>query len=180
MKLIEAMKKMRVIEKRMARKMGSINAYAALVSSEKPYFESESAQKKEVQSLIQANHDLMEEYLNLKRAVEITNLVTTVTIEGLTESISAFLVIKRKFAQMMVNTYGALNDDAAAQRLRQTPPVEGQRLHVIRLYDEKDKLENMRKWMDIYEAIDAKLEVVNATTDLVEELWAEGPNHVAV
>ncbi len=69
---------------------------------------------------------------------------------------------------MMVATYRSLNDCMAQNRLRSAPKFDGETPKVEVLYDEREKLENIRKWQDLEDAIDSRLEVVNATTDLVE------------
>lgn len=169
MKLIGAMKRLRVIEKRMQSNCTSITTYASSVSTEKPLFETESVQKKEVSSLIQANGDLLKEYLCLKRKIEETNLRTIVEIGGVDYAISDLLVIKRKLANNMVRTYRALNDEQGERRKGSAGAgPDGVRPHVVRFYDEKEKNEGLRKWQDLYDNIDSRLETINALTDLIE------------
>ncbi|MHA1817343.1 MAG: hypothetical protein ACTSX1_15180, partial [Candidatus Heimdallarchaeaceae archaeon] len=76
--LVEGMKTLRVIEKKMTHNQSDIQRYASQVSTEKPYFETEEKQAGEVKKLVQANTDLMTRYLNLKQRVEYTNLMTVV------------------------------------------------------------------------------------------------------
>jgi hypothetical protein len=163
------MKSMRIVEKKMNRNREYIERYASIINTEKPYFETEAEQKKEVNKYIQANLDLFKKYLELKRAVEVTNLNTIITVEGYTGSISEILVIKRKLAKMMEATYSSLNDVRAERMKAHTPPVDGKPPHVVRLYDEKVKNESIRYWQDLYSGIDARLEVINATTDIITE-----------
>lgn len=168
-KLIEAMKELRLIEKKMERNRGYIERYSSVLNTEKPYFGTEAEQRKEVKSYIQANSDLFKRYLELKRAIEITNLKTVIKVEGYEGSISEILVIKRKLAKLMEATFASLNDRRAERMKAQTPMIDGAQPHIVRLYDEKEKNENIRYWQDLYSAIDARLEVVNATTDLITE-----------
>ena len=169
MKLIEAMKRLRVIEKRMESNRVSITEYASKLSTEMPRFQTREAQANEVKSLVQSSNDLCSEYLRLKRAIERTNLETYVELQGERYTIADLLVVKRKMAALMVATYRALNDSAAQTRLRSAPKFDGETPKVEVLYDEKQKLENVRKWQDLADIIDSRLEVINATTDLVEE-----------
>jgi hypothetical protein len=171
MKLIEGMKKLRLIEKKMDQNAVRIGEYASSLSTEKPHFESEDKQRKEVCSLIQANEDLVKEYLKLKLAIERTNLLTEVELEGNTYKISELLAIRRKLAHGMINTLNQLTDAAGRAKLS----MYGSRIgssgekgpYVVRFYDEKEKNEQLRKWQDLYEAIDIRLETINATTELV-------------
>lgn len=169
MTITEAMKKLRVIEKRMADNIKSITTYASSVSTEKPLFENEAVQKKEVAGLIQANDDLLSEYLHLKKRIEATNLQITAEIGGVKYLISDLLVIKRKLANIMVNTYRALDDSVGEQRKASSGAgPDGSRPHVVRYYDERVKNEGLRRWQDLYDNIDSRLETINALTDLVE------------
>ena len=169
MKIIEGMKKLRVIEKRMEKNMESISKYSSLLNTERPYFETEDRQKQEVKSLIQANKDLMEEYLKLKKDLEFTNLVTLLELGGRKYSISELLVLKRKMAKNMINTFGSLNAKAANTRLS-SARMRGEEKtpQAVRLYKEEDKNAGLSQWQEIYDNIDSRLEVLNATEDLKE------------
>lgn len=181
MKLIEAMKNGKTIEKRILKNCEQITQYAAWVNDETPVFETEEKQRAEVQSLIQANLDLEKEYLRLKVAVETTNLATKVTIGTFTYTITELLTLKDRVssqnkirtpgaASFRVKTYLALNPEQAIKRLQMNykqgvdatnPPK------VIRAYKEEDKNKALREWEEFVSAIDGKLEVVNAETDLL-------------
>jgi len=169
MKIIEGMKKLRVIEKRMEKNMEGISKYSSLLNTERPYFETEDRQKQEVKSLIQANTDLMEEYLELKKNLEYTNLSVTLELGGKKYSISELLVLKRKMARSMIETYESLNARSANMRLSSSRVRgEDKTPQAIRLYKEEDKNAGLGKWQDIYDNIDSRLEVLNATEDMHE------------
>jgi hypothetical protein len=170
MKLIEAMKKQRVIEKKIAENTKSINQYASMTSNERPYFDTEQAQKAKVRELIQANIDLMKEYLWLKRCVETTNLETTMEMGGKNYTLSELLIIKRKMGALMLQTFNALNDGAAQIRLAQFrgQTAEGKTPTVMRYYQENDKIEGKREYQDLLDNIESRLEVHNAITELIE------------
>jgi hypothetical protein len=169
MKIIEALKKLKVIEKRMEKNRTQITQYASMVSIERPVFNTEENQKKEVASLIQSNNDLLKEYLELKGKVEKTNFTFKVEMGGIQYSISDLLIIKRKLAKVMMATYEALNNSAGQSRLRNVSIGAGERSpQVVLFYDEKDKIAGLDRWQDLYNNIDSRLEVINATTDLVD------------
>jgi len=170
MMVIEAMKRLRIIEKRMANNAEAIQRYASMVSTEKPYFDNEDKQKSEIKSLIQSNQDLVEEYLTLKKRIEYSNLFTNVEIGGRQYSISELLVIKRRLAQKMLHTYNSLNTMEGDTRVRSTrlsPSQSGQTPQVVRYYREEDKIKGLQKWQDLYDNIESRLEVINATTPLM-------------
>lgn len=179
MKIIEAMKELRIIEKKMQRNIKSIGEYSSSLSIYSNIFGSAPKQQKEVKEYIQSSEDLLKMYLKLKQAIEKTNLEIVVEIEGKKYSISELLVLKRKLAKVMEETFGALSDQKAKVDLEnmnvRMVDKEGKEPTVIRYYDEKYKNEGMKKWRDLYDTIDSKLEIVNATTDLVEKV-EEGSN----
>jgi hypothetical protein len=169
MMLVEGMKTLRVIEKKMGDNQADIQRYASQVSSERPYFETEDKQKSEVKKLVQSNTDLLKRYLALKQRIEYTNLVTIVEMNGENYSLSELLVIQRKLAAMMFATYSALNDNQGNARLRNTPAQQGVPApHVVRFYNEEEKREGARKWQDLMNNIITRLEVINATTPLLD------------
>lgn len=173
MKIIEAMKRLKVIAKRMEDNTKRINEYASILSTDRPSFGSEDEQRKEVKALIQANWDLVKEYLRTKQDIELTNLKTTLEIDGVKYTLSELLVIKRKLAKSMMNTYSALNDQATMCRigigLGRNQSAEGKTPVIEKLYDERERIDGLRKWQDLYDNIESRLEVVNATTDIVKE-----------
>ena len=69
MKIIEALKKLKIIDDRMQRNINEIYQYAARVSTELAAFGDDVKQKAEVQSRVQSNKDLFLEYLKLNKSV---------------------------------------------------------------------------------------------------------------
>lgn len=170
MKLIEALKNLKTIEKRIAKNCASIAQYAAYVSVETPAFETQEKQEQEVGALIQSNLDLEIEYLRLKKAIETTNLAINVSILGKEYTISELITIRRVAGQFRKSTYAALNTTQAVSRMQQfynkgvdavNPP------RVVTVYNEKAKNKILADWEDFTSAIDGRMEVVNAETELL-------------
>jgi hypothetical protein len=140
-----------------------------MLSNEKTYFETEEKQKQEINKLIQSNQDLMAHYLDLKKRIEYTNLFTEVEIDGKKRPISDLLVIKRKMAQIMLNTFNSLNTVEADSRRRSFTSYSesGKTPQVVRYFKEEDRIEGLKVWQDLYDNISSRLEVVNATTPLM-------------
>lgn len=179
MKLIEALKNLKTIEKRIDKNCEQIKEYAAYVSGETPAFETEERQRQEVQSLVQANLDLEKEYIRLKRAIEHTNLLTKVVIGSKEYTISELITIKGATkgkagaGRFRLNTYNALHPQKALTRLQQVFNQRGgidptNPAKVVPLYREEDKNKALRDWDEFLSAIEGKLEVVNAETDLAQ------------
>lgn len=170
-KLIEAMKKLKVIEKRIDANSLRIQEYASLASNERPYFSTEKEQGNQVASLIQANKDLVAEYLNLKKRVDMTNLKTQVTIGKDSFAIADLLILRRGLSKKMQVTFHALNDKQALQKIQvqqRVTPIGEKAPFVIRCYEENQKHEWLQYWQGLDDEIEQRLEVINATTPLVE------------
>jgi len=170
MKLVEAMKKLRIIEKRMNENTKSITQYASMLSNEKSYFVTDQDQKNKVKELIQSNTDLMKEYLWLKRCIEKTNLETEMEMDGIKYTLSELLIIKRKMGATMLHTFDSLNDQSAKERMIQFRGVasDGKTPTIVRYYLENDKIEGKRVYQNLLDNIESRLEVQNATTELIE------------
>lgn len=164
MKIIEAMKELKIIEKRMEKNIELITKYSAQLSNERLYFDTIENQKKEVLSLIQANFDLSKNYVSLKTKIETTNLSTKVEYAEGFYTIYELLIYQRKMGKANISTLEALTD----RLVRMMKFNSEEKVTVERFYDEKKKNEALRTHQDFYEGINSRLEVINATTDLIE------------
>lgn len=173
MKLIEGMKKLKIFEKRIEQNAQRIQMYASAPSNEKPTFGDNSEQVNQVKGLIQSNKDLVTEYLHLKRRVDTTNLQTVVTIGKNEYKLIDLLVLRRGLAKKMMVTYQSLNTSYAEARLQQLgrnialQPGE-KAPSVVRFYDETHKFESMQELQTLSDEIEQRLEVINATTELIQ------------
>lgn len=168
MKIVEGLKKLRVIEKRMVDNTKKIQQYASILNTEKPAFDTEVIQKAEVNSLIQANKDLFKEYLDLKQKVEKTNLAVEMEVDGTKYTLSSLMIMRRKMNELMLNTYRSLNDTSAEGRIHRAYGSKDQQIHIVKMYDEKDKNKNLAFWQNLADNVDSRLEIINATTDLID------------
>ena len=172
LKLIEGMKRLKVVEKKLLRNIEMIQQYSSAVSTEKSPFGTDDAQKAKVKELVQANTDLVTEYLHLKSRVDMTNLTTMVTMGKREYRISDLLVLRRSLAKLYEKTFAAMNTFYGDQNLgRQTRNVSlqgGEKPpHVVRFYNEQDKFDALADWQGVQDEIEQRLEVINATTNLV-------------
>jgi hypothetical protein len=171
MTITEGLKRLKLLEKRMARNCGEIERYSSILSNEKPAFDTEEKQKQEVKSLIQANMDLVQEYEKLKASIDYTNLVIKVKIGDQTRTIHGWLTILRKTGQLLIQTYNSLSTrDATSRQPRYRDQNTGQSPTVVRLYDENQKRDGQRLWEDLTKGkeVEGRLEVINATTQLLD------------
>lgn len=167
MKLVEALKNLAIIAKRIDGNTEKINQYATHFTANEFPFQTADAQRVEVDKLIQSNIDLQTEYLKLKRCIAKTNLETMVTIDTFTYSIADLLALKAGAYKFYTQTYAALNPDRSLREMRQTNFNAENPPKVIRMYDERLRNEKLEKYTTMIDAITGKLEVVNAETDLI-------------
>lgn len=168
MKIVQGLKQLRLIEKKMRANSEAITKYASQLSTERPIFETEKEQESQVTSLIQSNKDLFEEYLQLKDRIDRTNNTIEVTINDQTRTINQFLNIYRKLGNLLKQSYVGLNDTNASSKMVRGRGGHEEGTHIVRYYDEKEKNEQIRYWTDLIGEISGSLEVINATTDIVQ------------
>ncbi len=162
--ITEALKKLKLIEKRMKSNIIKITQYSSILSTERPSFENENVQSEEIKQLIQANIDLDKEYRIIKKNIDYTNLTTQITFNGTDYSITDLLILKSKTGDHIKSTYNALNTSSADYKMRNQP--SNSEAKVIQLYDEHQKNKKLRQIEDLLELIDGKLETINSTTVL--------------
>ena len=152
--------------------MASLKKYSSYASHVGSEFEDEKQQKIEVASLVQANKDLIKRYSKLKKALSLTNATVKVTIEGVELTISEWITFRTTAKNMHIKTLEALNTTNAGAQLNshRANLEDGVPVSIVRCYDEKERVKNIEDVENIYNKIDATLERINATTDLVEEV----------
>lgn len=169
MKIVEALKAQKKIADKVNRNNEKIELYCSKLSSEKPYFDSDTIQRQEVDQLIQSNVDLVKYYIWLRRCIDYTNTITKVEINGKQYTISELMNLKRLGIKLILSTYNSLNDSQTNRRLLSLGKVtDAKAVTIERFYDEKIKNDALAEWRDLYDSIDSKLEIVNAVTDLNE------------
>ena len=174
MKIIEGLKRLHLLEKRMKDNIERIQQYASAVDIERFVFDTEARQRIEVAALVQANKDLLEEYLHLKRRIDATNAHTKVMVCGIERSIADWLTLRRQTSarpaplSLLVETYSALNDTVGQERLRVATWPTDRNPHVVRFYNEEESVRSLQEVKELYSTIDPTLEVVNASTELLE------------
>ena len=167
MKLIEALKSQKKINEKIDRNVRLLEVYATKLSIEKPIFETDESQRNEVQKLLNANLSLVDHYLWLKRCIEYTNVNVKVEIFGKIYTIADLLHLKRVGIEMILKTYKSLNDFNSQQRITTRKNFDRD-VTIDYFYDEKEKNDKIKEWRDLYDAIDSKLEIINATTDMID------------
>jgi len=170
MKIIEALKKVKNNREKISDLQQLIQQNCAHMESQKgstPY----NDPKKKIKEWVQSIHDTQKENSKLLSQIQKTNLETLVTIEmpsgtQVEKSISEWIVRRREGVDTEIETYNAMSSRLQQQAFKKedgTIEVD----NVVLNYSSEDR---DKKTMDLGQEkslIDAKLEIVNATTDLL-------------
>jgi hypothetical protein len=170
MKLIQAMKKLKDLNTKAEDLRKKVQQHAADLSIETPVYPD---QKRQVSEWIQSHGDILKEILHLRVSIQRTNIATQVTVEldgkHVSKTIAEWIHRRRDLAKLDMAMWQALSDRNLKEQNLQTAP--GGPVTEVRLRRYYEPAERDRK-VEVYRTepsvIDATLEVVNATTDLIE------------
>lgn len=169
MKLIEALKKMQDLQKKADDLREKVSKHSAYLSYETPVY---SDQKKQVSEWIQAHGDILKEILRLRIAIQKTNLAVDVTIEidgePVTKTIAEWIHRRRDLAASEEKMWRQLTDRGLKEGVLKQSTGENITVTIVRCYDPEKRDKNIDLFNSEPTTIDAKLETVNAVTDLIE------------
>lgn len=172
MKLIEAMKKIKGLVEKAADLRKKIQQYAADLDFETPTYGTADDQKTTVQGWIQSHSDVLKEILHLRVSIQRTNLATQVTIQigdkSVSKSIAEWIHRRRDLAQLDMTAWAQLTDRGLKEGLAQTTSGGTKEVKIRRYYTPAERDAKIEVYRSEPGLIDATLEVVNATTDLIE------------
>lgn len=170
MTLTEAIKQIKALKIKADDLKRKVSLNCANLDIENPIYGENQMQT--VQGWIQAYVDICHEISRLKVAISRTNLTTEVTIElqgkSITKSIAEWVLRRRELAAMELQVWNALtdrglHDGKMTQSDQVVRDVKVRRYFEPNLRDEKIEALKVEPLL-----IDAKLEVANAKTDLIE------------
>lgn len=169
MKLIEAMKRVKLNEEKITDLQAKIAGASAHLSVETPAYEDQRARVKE---WVQSCTDLTQECVRLLTAIQRTNLATQVTIElggkSVTKSIAEWVWRRRKYAAVDMATWQKLTDRGLKEGVTATPGGGQITLSITRYYDPYQRDGMISTFRTEPAEIDMALEIINATTDMLE------------
>lgn len=170
MKIIEAMKQIKDLDRKAEDLFDKINKNCMRLSVENPAYENPT---EKVKGWIQARCDVLSEIERLRLAIQRTNLATNVAVDlggkVVTKSIAAWIHRRRDLAAKELKSYTALSDRSVPEKqIMNRTDGSQQEITLVRHYDveERDKMTDLLKSEPLL--IDARLEVANAVTDLLE------------
>lgn len=164
MVLLEGLKKLKLIEKRMVNNADNISRYSSRISTEMPLLQTDEAMKAKVQELLQSNKDLMKEYLDLKRKIDHANNTAKVTVMDKEFTINDLLAYQRKLTSLMKKTYFSMNTRYADEKVNAKRNSDN--TEVVVLFDETCRLNGLDYWAEFEDMARSALELANATVIL--------------
>lgn len=169
MKIIEAMKQVKDLQRKAEDLVKKVQENCVVSSIETPTYED---QKQQVSEWIQAHSDILKKIMQLRVAIQRTNLHTLVVIElggvNVEKCIAEWVHRRRDLAKLELSMWAGISDKRIKEGMFGGPggtPVE---IKIVRFYDPKARDEKMSLFSSEPSLIDAKLEIVNAVTDIVE------------
>ena len=168
MKIIEAMKKVKANRVKISDLQGKIGLNCAHLSHETSPYDNPA---KKISEWVQSCCDISQECVGLLTSISVTNHATTVAIEigGKTvkKTIAEWIWRRREFAAIDKATYAALGDRGLKEGQLGTSTGDPIQVTIVRNYDAEKRDKMLAEFTEEPSSIDAALEVVNATTDLV-------------
>lgn len=168
MKIIVGMKRIKELLQKAEDLRTKVGTHCANLSIETPVYQDTKAQ---INGWLQAHSDIMREVLTLRTDIQWTNLHTNVTItlggENVTKTIAEWIHRRRDLATAQYNMYSVLGDRKLKEALMPQSVGEPIKITVVRHFDPVVRDNKMELYRSEPHIIDASLEVVNATTDLI-------------
>ena len=122
-------------------------------------------------SKIQSYHDLKNEFLRIKTAIDRTNIQTKITVAGKEFTLHEAILYKREVAEMLQELVG--NYEHCALKVKRDVDRENEKDNVsvksdvIYLFP-SDEVEKTRKFINEFlEEVDGKMQIANATVNLI-------------
>lgn len=171
MKIIEAMKRVKANKEKIGDLQKKIGGVASNTSIETPLYGAETPEL--IKGWLQSCTDITQENVRLLVSIARTNLVTPVTItlgdKNVTKSIAEWVWRRREYAAMDLVSWSQLGDRGL--REGSVPSSTGVNIEVkiVRHYDPVTRDKMIAAFKSEPHEIDGALEVINATTDLIEQ-----------
>lgn len=170
MKLIEAMKRIKTNKDKMGDLQLKIQQNCARLSHETPLYGEETAGK--IKEWAQSAEDIGQENIRLLICIQRTNLATPVTIElggkKVTKNVAEWVWRRREYSQYDMATWGKMTDGNRKEGTASSSTPVPTEVKIIRYYDPIERDKKLQMYQSEPREIDAALEVINATTDLIE------------
>ena len=172
MTIVEAMKLRKRLSVKAEDLRKKIGDNCAILDVTTPMYQE---QKAVVTGWLQSHRDIVKLMESLSVAISKTNLITEATIvlggKEVTKSVAAWVVRRRELAAMDLASYKQLSDRGLREQPYQTQgSTEIKVAHVLRFFDPVVRDAMIDLFTGEPSRIDAKLETVNAVTQLADDI----------
>ena len=170
MKIIEALKKVKDLQRKADDIKSKIAAHCCDLDCETPTYPD---QRRQVSEWLQAHSDIIKEILYLRYSIQKTNVLTQVTIEidnkFVSKSITEWIHRRKDLAKLEEQCWRSLTDKGHKETyVNKLTPNSPEQIVKRRMYF--DPVERDRK-IEVYRSepslIDSTLEIINAVTELL-------------
>lgn len=173
MKLIEALKKRNELKKKIDDINAKISKYCADHESETPTYKTPEDQRKQIDSWIQSVRDITFEIEKLSLQISRTNNSTIIQIDLngnlISKPISSWIIRRQDLINLETRSYEVLTNRGLTQKLLSIPGQAEKAFDNVRKYfDQATRDRKIEELTSEKSKIDSTLEIINATTDLVE------------
>lgn len=170
MKLIEGMKLVKELQIKAEDIRKKISSNSALLNIETPPYQD---QRTTIRGWLQAHEDITRQIAVLRVRVARTNLATLVRIKVgdnlLSKCITEWIARRKELAPLDAAAWAGLTDrNLKEQNIRSTAEGPVTEVRIVRFFDPVERDNKTALYRDEPGLIDRTLEVVNATTDLLE------------
>lgn len=178
--ITEALAEIKTIGKRIEKKREFIGQYLGRQDGLRDPLEKQGGSFEAIRAERQSISDLSDRIVELRRGIAKANDHTVLTVNGITKSVSEWLVWRREIAPghvaflgrlraglSQIRTQAARNNAAVVQANASTgdnKPTD----HIINL-DERELASEIERLEDTLGQLDGKLSLVNATIPIIEE-----------
>lgn len=171
MKLIQAMKQLKELMTKAEDLREKVKKFCADLTIETPTYPDQRAT---VTGWIQSHGDIIKRIGELRLAIQRTNLATMVTIEldgkPVTKPIASWIYRRKDLATLEGTMWAQLTDrNLKEQNLQTAPGGAVTEVRIRRYFDPAERDTKREQYRSEPSIIDGTLEVVNATTDLMED-----------
>lgn len=172
--IIQALKKMKSLKEEVEQTRQLLAAHCADYANESPVYETVEKQKAQVSAWLQSIEDKLQAYTALALRVKYTNLMTQVTIyledgaRKLTLPLEEWIIMRREIAPIKQTVFSSVGDRSLKDKEVRTSAGGTETVQVRRYYDPVCRDTALMRAKSLPALIDSHLEVVNATTPLLQ------------
>lgn len=172
MKIIEALKLIKDLERKKDDLYDKVREYCVDLDCDTPTYPD---QQRQISEWIQSYSDILKNILHLKYSISKTNIKTEVPIllgnKTVVKTIAEWILRRRGLAEEEQRIWSALHDkNLSEQYIRKFSDKSPEIVIKRRLYFDPAERDRKRElFRSEPSKIDAALEIVNATTDLIED-----------